>query len=303
MKDIATLDEEYPERTQWGWVGQRLREERLRLNLSQEALAELVGSGVRSIRRWERGESFPYPHSREQLCQLFHMDAHVLFALGRDKPESTLENPLVWMVPFRRNPLFTGRVSVLRRLHEMLSSQQTVALNQIPALSGLGGIGKTHIALEYVYRYASTYTAVLWINAETPEAVLASFFSLAGVLHLPEHQELDQKKVILAVTRWLEGQKDWLLIFDNVEDLVLLQSLLPSSRQGSILLTTRLQAVGTVAQQITVEPLTLEDGTAFLLHRAKLLQPGMLPTILAPTDVSAAQAIVETMDGLPLALD
>ncbi|HEU5376929.1 MAG TPA: tetratricopeptide repeat protein [Ktedonobacteraceae bacterium] len=140
-------------------------------------------------------------------------------------------------MPHSRNPFFTARNSTPEDLHALLKQRA-----QSCALSGLGGIGKTQIALEYVYRYASTYQAILWVGAETPETFLSSLTSIAEALELPERLVQDQHKIAQAVIRWLDSHQEWLLVCDNVEDLALPQTLLPSIRQGSLLLTTRLQA-------------------------------------------------------------
>src|SRR5581483_822401 len=65
--------------------------------------------------------------------------------------------PAIWNVPFARNPFFTGRDSLLERLHAHLHTTQAAALSQPQAISGLGGIGKTQLALEYSYRYRQDY--------------------------------------------------------------------------------------------------------------------------------------------------
>src|SRR6266566_202246 len=61
----------------------------------------------------------------------------------------------LWNVPYRRNPLFTGRDDILNQLHNKLAATKTAAITQPEAISGLGGIGKTQIAIEYAYRYQS----------------------------------------------------------------------------------------------------------------------------------------------------
>jgi hypothetical protein len=83
-----------------------------------------------------------------------------------------------WNVPHTRNPFFTGREGVLKKLHEALTSGSAAALSQPQAISGLGGIGKTQTAVEYVYRYRAEYSAVLWVRAESQESLISSFVAL-----------------------------------------------------------------------------------------------------------------------------
>ncbi|HEV2655424.1 MAG TPA: hypothetical protein VGT82_10710, partial [Ktedonobacteraceae bacterium] len=80
--------------------------------------------------------------------------------------------PVTWHLPFRRNPFFTGREQVLSDLHAMLLASASAALVQPPAISGLGGIGKTQTAIEYAYRYQAEYSAVLWMQASSRETLI-----------------------------------------------------------------------------------------------------------------------------------
>ena len=85
--------------------------------------------------------------------------------MGRKKEVLTL--PSIWNVSYRRNPFFTGREVILSDLYTMLRNGKTAALTQPRAISGLGGVGKTQIAIEYAYRYRDFYQAIFWLTAST----------------------------------------------------------------------------------------------------------------------------------------
>ena len=282
-------------------LGQRLRRERERLNWSQERLAEAVGTTARSINRWEQDKVIPHPHFRALLCRVLNVSADALFG----SPDSVLAQPLIWNVPARRNPLFTGREDVLEALARALHTETENSVDpiQAQAISGLGGTGKTQIAIEYAYRCREDYQAVLWVRAETRELFLADLTALAALLQLPERHEYDQRVMVEAVKRWLGSHDRWLLIVDNVEDVIMVADLLPSMPRCHMILTTRLQATGSIAQRINVTPMGHDESMLFLLRRAKLLGQQKALETASEEMRCEAERIWQLVDGLPLALD
>jgi tetratricopeptide (TPR) repeat protein len=209
----------------------------------------------------------------------------------------------IWNVPYQRNPLFTGREEVLNQLYEALRAGKTAAIAQPQAISGLGGIGKTQTAVEYAHRYRENYMAVLWVRAETDGSINSDFVTIANLLALPVKQEQEQHRIIEAVKRWFAEHTDWLLIFDNADDLAMVQSYLPLGSKGHVLLTTRAHATGRIAKRIEVQKMESDEGALFLLHRAKILDADTPIDAASRTDQNTARKIVEAMDGLPLALE
>src|SRR6266571_1609967 len=207
----------------------------------------------------------------------------------------------VWNVPYRRNPFFTGRETLLKELHDRLTSTKAAALTQ--AISGLGGIGKTQTALEYAYRYREEYRFVLWVIAASRDSLISDFVKVATLLKLPEKDEQDQNMVVLAVKRWLTEHGDWLLVLDNADDLEMVAEFLPMENQGHIILTTRAQYTGKVARSLELEKMDLEEGILLLLRCANMLRPDAPLAQASREDRANAEAIVREMDGLPLALD
>src|SRR5947199_141348 len=131
-----------------------------------------------------------------------------LSLLTASAPRAAL--PAIWNIPYPRNPFFLGRESALEQLRHHLYAGQTTALSQPQAISGLGGIGKTQLALEYAYRYGHNYQAVFWTRADDREALISGFVTIAELLNLPEKDEQDQTKVVTAVKGWLRTHSKWL---------------------------------------------------------------------------------------------
>ena len=296
-------------------VVSRLRQERERRAWTQNDVASKVGSDPKTVARWENGITFPGPYYRQRLGELFGKSLQDLGLIPESseehsEPVSTLSGtpdsipPLpIWNVPYRRNPFFTGRKEILAHLYAILKSSKAAGLTQTQAISGLGGIGKTQIAVEYAYRYRDHYQAIFWITASTRDALSADFVKLAALLDLPEQHEQDQDIVVRAVKRWLTTHTRWLLILDNVDNLEMLVDFLPVHGTGDVLLTTRLQALGTVAQSIEVEKMGLDEGVIFLLRRTKVIAPGTSLDQAAKESQAQAAEIAAALDGLPLALD
>lgn len=205
-------------------------------------------------------------------------------------------------VPYGRNAYFTGRDELLMTLRERLASPRD-SLPAIQALTGIGGIGKTQIALEYVYRYRQEYQTVLWARADTPENLAADGLRLAGGLDLPVRNNAEPEIVLTALKRWLQQHPDWLLILDNVTDLRLVSAFLPAQYYGHVLLTTRVQDPNPAIPSLPVPGLEVEDGARLLLSRARLAPPSLAENGEPSTQYQQAGEIVHLLDGLPLALD
>src|SRR6266571_3504453 len=211
--------------------------------------------------------------------------------------------PSVWNLPYQRNPFFTGRGDVLTRLHDSLHADHTAALTQPHGISGLGGVGKTQTALEYAYRYHTEYQAVLWARSDSQGVLTSDFVNIAHLLDLPEKDEQDQNQIVEAVMRWLRVNSRWLLILDNVEDITVVTPFIPLASRGHILLTTRTQAMGGIAQHIAVEKMSPELGALLLLRRAGFIAIESSLDAANDDDRTQALEISHALDGLPLALD
>ena len=275
-----------------------LRQERERHAWTQSEVAERIGTTQINVSRWENGTTVPTPYFRQKLSELFNKNIQELGFIVEN-----IEEVQIWNVPYRRNPFFTGREVILEHLYTVLRSSKTAALTQPQAISGLGGIGKTQVAVEYAYRYSNNYSAIFWINAATREAISADFAMIAALLSLHEKHAQDQDIVIRAVKHWLSTHDDWLLILDNVDNLEMVLDFLPTRITGDVLLTTRLHALGTVAQSIEVEKMGQEEGVTFLLRRIKVIAPDVPLDQAPPESRVQASEIFRALDGLPLALD
>jgi tetratricopeptide (TPR) repeat protein len=201
-----------------------------------------------------------------------------------------------------RNPSFTGRDELLEQLRVQLSTEQPTA---VVAAHGLGGVGKTQLALEYAHRHGDQYWLRWWVAAENPLTVTGALSQLASRLGLMREPEVgsDQESMVAAVREYLAGEGGWLLVFDNAEEPADLIPLLPANDKGHVIITSRNPRWSEVAHRLKVDVLSKEAAHAFLLQRTgapdqpevdQLAQElGFLPLGLAQ-----AAAYVEQTPGL-----
>jgi tetratricopeptide (TPR) repeat protein len=184
-----------------------------------------------------------------------------------------------------RNHNFTGRTQLLAKLAASLTAGTTAVV----AAHGLGGIGKSQLALEYCYQHAGDYQLIWWVMAKSPPVAITGVAALGPRLGLsPAVEQAEQAAGVLAELGRREG---WLLVFDNVERPGDLDGLLPTGGRGQVLVTSRNPVWGRLATPLRVDVLEHEEAKAFLLRRS------------GDTDHVAATALAEELGGLPLALE
>ncbi|WP_198170432.1 FxSxx-COOH system tetratricopeptide repeat protein [Actinoplanes awajinensis] len=196
--------------------------------------------------------------------------------------------PPVWNTP-QRNPTFTGRTRLLEELRDRLLISVTATSPQ--ALHGLGGAGKTQIALEYVHRFAANYDIVWWIPAEQPSLVRAALSELAEALDLPTGPSTAETvDGVLDALRRGEPYRRWLLVFDNADQPEEIRQYLPAGA-GHILLTTRNLAWGRYVTATEVPVFTRVESVS-LIRR-------LVPAISEPD----AEMIAGKLGDLPLVIE
>ncbi|CUU59250.1 NB-ARC domain-containing protein [Parafrankia irregularis] len=202
--------------------------------------------------------------------------------------------PPVWNVPARL-ATFTGRRHLLDAVHTGLSTPGGRVA--VTALRGLGGVGKTQLAIEYAWRHAGDYQLVWWINAEQHALIADQLAALAASLELPAtgNTPADAAAVLTALTR----RDHWLLIFDNAGSAEALRRWLPAAPTGHVLLTSRAPQWGALATPVDVDVFDTDDALAFLTRRVPDLTEATTPGPARRLGTS----LIEELGGLPLALE
>ena len=211
-------------------------------------------------------------------------------------PHSTA--PRLHNLPFSPlGDLLKGRDEELQRLQE----GQTTAITQAQTIHGLGGIGKTRLAIEYAWRSGSQYDTAFFVVAETPETLHSNLANLARPdwLNLPESKAPAQEETVAAVLRWLREHDRWLLILDNVDTQEAKEGVLkvlPSLSTGRVLITSRLREWPPSVQRQPLETLSLDEAQRFLLERTAR------DRTRSEDDPAQARRLAEDLGCLPLAL-
>ncbi len=207
----------------------------------------------------------------------------------------------LYYCPYRQNPFFSDRAAILSTLTSSFTFSQSPQM-RILALHGLGGIGKTQIALEYFCRSSSLYSATIWIDASSRERFTSDMNTLAERLAFTEQDRANEDRLFAAVKHWLQSQPSWLLVLDHLDDFTLMNLIVPLQGNGHVLLTTS-QTTRDIASMLSIMPMDTDAGVLFLLQRANILANKMPLEQAPPKALEQATAIVEAVDGFPLALD
>ncbi|KAJ5497806.1 Tetratricopeptide-like helical [Penicillium expansum] len=223
-----------------------------------------------------------------------------------------LKNAKVTSIPFSRDARFTGRQDILLELDQKLRR------SQFATLAGIGGAGKTHIAVEYAYRFQERHPCadIFWVQAGTKDMIEKGYKEIAVSLDLPADNP-EGLSIFSRVSSALDDSREghWLLVFDGLNDPNLLYdpndvspgrtpeidqliANMPHSAKGYTLLTTRDRRVGHrltgIDDTISVSPMGLEDARelmTILLHE----KPGL-------DDNRTMEQIIQALQGLPFYL-
>jgi tetratricopeptide (TPR) repeat protein len=190
---------------------------------------------------------------------------------------------------------FTGRADELDRLDAILMNDKPAAVTQVAvgraAVQGMGGVGKSSLAIEYAHRFRGLYAGVCWCPAETRTGLLSALAGLAVTMGAATTNEADVEKAAKAGLRRLAEQRaTWLLVYDNVPAPDAIADLLPSAG-ARILITSRFSDWSEVADEVELDVLAPQEAVGFLQSRT------------GRSDAVGAETLVEALGRLPLALD
>jgi tetratricopeptide (TPR) repeat protein len=191
-----------------------------------------------------------------------------------------------WQIPPpTRN--FRERADLVEKIDEALKAGRATAL---VALRGLGGIGKTQMALGYAERRRTKYNAGVWIAAQSPADIVASLAGMAGAFGVVPDK--DQDETARRVVERVCASPRWLAVFDNAESAADLRPWLQRfNTPGDVLITSRGEAWELVASPVSVTTWSEAESAEYLLARS------------GQTDRESAVELARELGGLVLALE
>ena len=247
---------------------------------------------------------------------------HVRPATPLSSHQHNAKLPCYLLGPHERNPDFVGRQDVLTALDQALlpGSKSEVISSQGQlrtfALFGLGGLGKTQIAVEYMYSRKPQYQAIFWVHADDSTKLANDFYHIALALGLESEERLGDlvvaRNLVLQFLSYTTTTKDnestqdlslasakWLLIFDNAESLLDLRDYFPVTGSGSVLITSRdpiarSQTYFFSPQGIELQPFSSSESAAWLRRLTRQDE--------TPEDIELSESIVAKVSHLPLAI-
>ena len=226
--------------------------------------------------------------------------------------------PCFYVKNLERNPEFFGREEELALIDKYLLPSTTAQINDKRTLRsfglcGMGGLGKTQIAMQYVFTRQRHFDAIFWLPADDKNTLGESFASIAQRLGLEDVTDTQDLTISRErVKGWIsnpmksfqnlndpDNEASWLLVFDNADSLSVLDEYWPLTGRGSVLLTSR-DPIGktsfyTENSGIDISKLSLKDTIAFISFLTKSTPDS--------DDGRSLRSIAEVLDGLPLAIE
>ncbi|OBT82207.1 hypothetical protein VE02_08678 [Pseudogymnoascus sp. 03VT05] len=236
-----------------------------------------------------------YSSARDKLRQ-FEKDATSVVAARFLRPQDSLKPSI--MVPFQRDGAFFGREDVLVKISEKFKESASQNHSRV-ALVGLGGVGKSQIAIEYAYRVreSAPQTWVFWVHASNAGRFKQAYTNIAAKIELPGRDD-PNADILRLVYNWLSDERNgrWLIILDNADDdqvfhstsevsgsvthvtdvaAAPLASFLPQSSNGWVLVTSRdlaaaMNLVGIRDNVFHVGPMPEEEALMLLKTRVSV---------------------------------
>ncbi|KAK9420145.1 putative NB-ARC domain-containing protein [Seiridium unicorne] len=274
-----------------------------------EDAVEQFKAGTADLEREARAANIQIGFEREEAAERRYQN--VMAAVPNLLNNTKLTRPTM-LVPLDRNPAFFGRTKELSTIQAYTSRTPAVEERKLKtvAIRAIGGMGKTQLALEFIFRERLAFKGIFWIRSEESIVMQQDFAQIGRTIASEKSTGANLEKSVQFARDWLSEtggsekwisltcayvflEEPWLIVFDNVEDSGIVLDLWPNSGSGTIIITTRDDDVANrlAESKIELEGFQPDEGAALL----RLVEPNI-------TNPDLARCISHELGGLPLAL-
>lgn len=202
-----------------------------------------------------------------------------------------------------QNRYFSGRVEVLQNIDSLFEKEKKDTVSICQTISGLGGIGKTQLSIEYAYKYHFKYKACIWfVDAESEYSVYKCFCDFAQRFNLFLPINYNTKDLQRIIKIWLSENRSWLLIFDNLEIMDTITPYLPNKINGRILITTRNTRID-YGISLLLDVFNLEEAKSFMKKRLSKNNERKMEYYKYEDFTEKSSVLIKRLGYLPLALE
>ncbi|MGW9119295.1 tetratricopeptide repeat protein [Streptomyces sp. NPDC055663] len=226
-----------------------------------------------------------------------HVSVTVLTQQDLQSAKEVTAPPHCGNLPYPPDRAFVGRDAQLTKLCELFRPYEGVEQTRSHVVHGMGGIGKSTLAVHYAHRNREHYSLIWWINADSPAQIDASLAGIAAYLHPQWAAGAGVEARVAWASVWLQWHPGWLLIFDNVDEPRDAEPYLGGLTGGHHLITSRRAHGWSSARAVGLDVLD-DTSAADLLHE---LACGESPDRRSP-QYADARALATALGNLPLAL-
>ncbi len=227
-------------------------------NQSQQAAQKCLADAKQSLVR-----SYGKADAKQSRCKTveWYLDAKRDNSIFAVKTYASFDT---WQLPPNNNEFFVGRESLIEKLNQHCKPNQAYQMLVLSAVSGLGGVGKTQLAIYYLYHAKHQYNLRVWFRAENASLLLSDYRSFAKEFDLiPVDEKTPKEEIIGSVKRYLERHPDWLAVYDNAGSRDEIREFLPT-KGGHLIVTTRRQEYDDVGIKVAVDVFTEQEAVAYL---------------------------------------
>ncbi len=223
------------------------------------------------------------------------------YAIGR--PNTIQEESMCTNNLPEQNRYFSGRVGVLQDIDTLFDKEKTDKVSICQTISGLGGIGKTQLSIEYAYKYHYKYKTCIWfVDAESGYSVYNYFCDFAKCFNLFLPVNYNTRDLQRVIKTWLSENRSWLLIFDNLEIMDTIAPYLPDKVNGRILITTRNIRID-YGISLFLDVFNLGEALSFMKKRLSKNNEGKMEYYMYDDFTEKSSELIKRLGYLPLALE